>query len=253
MLFSSHPHQTYGNPIVHEVICQLRFPAILSINTTEPADFQEKVRNLFPQYTCRQEKPAQAGGTTVANHTFISADNRWKLNLTKEFISLSTLQYQGWEEFAHQLDKSLAEFIRIYQPAYFQRVGLRYVNLVSRQKLDLGETPWNQLIAPAYLGAMAQEDVRFEDVLSTSSSFVLKLSSSAQAKLQASPVQLQKKTPQGVERGEAKFLLDLDLSMTGNTPCTLSAAALETLHGHSTPIFQGFLTDTLREAMEPLN
>ena len=40
MLFSSHPRTHYRNAPVHEVICQLRFPTILSINTVEPADFQ---------------------------------------------------------------------------------------------------------------------------------------------------------------------------------------------------------------------
>ena len=38
--------------------------------------------------------------------------------------------------------------------------------------------------------------------------------------------------------------------MVGNTPCTLSAAALETLHGHATRIFEGAVTDRLRTAME---
>lgn len=46
-----------------------------------------------------------------------------------------------------------------------------------------------------------------------------------------------------------KFILDMDLSMSGNTPCGLAAPALETLHGHSTRIFEGAVTDTLRQAM----
>lgn len=49
---------------------------------------------------------------------------------------------------------------------------------------------------------------------------------------------------------EVKFIFDMDLSMTGNTPCTLAAGALETLHGHSTRLFEGAVTDRLRDAME---
>ena len=49
---------------------------------------------------------------------------------------------------------------------------------------------------------------------------------------------------------EVKFILDMDLSMSGNTPCTLAAGALETLHGHSTRLFEGAITDTLREALD---
>lgn len=50
MLFSGHPRTLYRSAPTHEVICQLRFPTILSINNTEPADFQEAIRAEFPGY-----------------------------------------------------------------------------------------------------------------------------------------------------------------------------------------------------------
>ena len=48
----------------------------------------------------------------------------------------------------------LAKFIKIYRPAYFERVGLRYVNFISRDKLGLKNVMWKDLIAPAYIGPM---------------------------------------------------------------------------------------------------
>ena len=48
MLFSDHPRTHYRNAPAHEVICQLRFPSILTINRVEPADFQEAIRAEFP-------------------------------------------------------------------------------------------------------------------------------------------------------------------------------------------------------------
>ena len=50
---------------------------------------------------------------------------------------------------------------------------------------------------------------------------------------------------------EMKFLLDMDLSMGGNVPCTMAAGALEALHIHGGRIFEGAVTDRLRQAMEP--
>ena len=41
MLLSKHPRTVYGKAPIHEVICQLRFPTILSINEREPAGFQD--------------------------------------------------------------------------------------------------------------------------------------------------------------------------------------------------------------------
>ena len=55
--------------------------------------------------------------------------------------------------------------------------------------------------------------------------------------------------PNVAQDPEVKFILDMDLSMGGNTPCGLAAAALETLHGHSSRVFEGAITDRLRDAM----
>ncbi|MCI2058622.1 MAG: TIGR04255 family protein [Oscillibacter sp.] len=263
MLFSNHPRTVYRKAPVHEVICQLRFPAILSINNTEPADFQEAIRAAFPQYVKREDTvPPQIVGLggpnpqvrqqpPVANYNFISADGFWKLNLTENFIALSTLHYAGWETFARQLDKPLAEFISIYKPAYFERVGLRYVNIFSREKLELRDVRWAELFAPAYTGALNEPDVREEDLLNCSSDLLVKLDSSCQAKIHAGPGKLKVNGSNAPEDPEVKFVFDMDLSMGAGQklPCTLSAGALETLHAHATELFEGALTDRLRAAM----
>ena len=261
MLFSNRPRVFYQKSPVHEVICQLRFPTILSINATEPADFQECIREDFPQYARRQDTlpPRITGGPNprvepqppVTNYHFLSADGSWKLNLTKDFIALSTVRYPGWEDFARQLDKPLASFIRLYRPAGFQRVGLRYMNLISRNQLGLEDVPWKELLAPAYVGLLAEEDVREADLIGGSLDTTLKLDSSCAARLRAGPGRLKPGRADVPADPEVRFILDMDLSMSGDVSCTLAAAALETLHGHADRIFEGALTDRLREAMEP--
>ena len=263
MLFSDHPRTHYRAAPVHEVICQLRFPPILTINTTEPADFQEAIRAEFPQYARRQDaappritglggpNPKVEQQPPVVNHHFLSADSRWKLNVTRDFIALSTLTYPGWEHFARQLDKPLAAFIRLYKPAYFQRVGLRYVNLISRARLGLEDRSWTELIAPAYTGPMREEDASEDRFLSCGSDLIVKLDSSCQAKIHAGIGKIKNNAPGAPQDPEVKFVFDMDLFMAGNTPCTLAAAALETLHGHAGRLFEGAVTDTLRSAMDP--
>ena len=263
MLFSDHPRTHYRAAPVHEVICQLRFPPILTINTTEPADFQEAIRAEFPQYARRQDaappritglggpNPKVEQQPPVINHHFLSADSRWKLNVTRDFIALSTLTYPGWEHFARQLDKPLAAFIRLYKPAYFQRVGLRYVNLISRTRLGLEDRSWTELITPAYTGPMREEDASEDRFLSCGSDLIVKLDSSCQAKIHAGIGKIKNNAPGAPQDPEVKFVFDMDLFMAGNTPCTLAAAALETLHGHAGRLFEGAVTDTLRSAMDP--
>ena len=253
MLLSDRPRVLYQRAPAHEVICQLRFPTILSINNVEPADFQDTIRETFPQYARRQEVPPAVPGTQaqpVANYHFLSEDGRWKLNLTKDFIALSTLRYPGWEEFALHLDKPLAAFIRLYKPAYFLRVGLRYVNVFSRSRLGLEGVRWSELFAPAYTAPMQDTSIAEDRFLNCGCDLTLKLDSSCRAKIHAGPGVVKRNAPGAPQDPEVKFLFDMDLSMNGNTPCTLAAGALETLHGHSTRLFEGAITDRLRDAMD---
>ena len=47
-MFSTENHCHYRSNQIAEVICQLRFPEILSIGANVPVDFQEKIRQDFP-------------------------------------------------------------------------------------------------------------------------------------------------------------------------------------------------------------
>ena len=162
MISSDNRRYAYGRSQLIEVICQLRFPTILSIDTREPADFQETVRAAFPRYQCQVEKLPGVNGAparTVNNHTFISEDGGYKLSLTKDFIALSTMRYTHWEDFAARLDEPLGQFIKIYRPNCFDRVGLRFVNAISREQLGLTGRRWNDLLQPPYLGILDEDGV----------------------------------------------------------------------------------------------
>lgn len=58
MLYSDHPRVHYDKAQLAEVICQFRFPVILSIGAREPVDFQEAVRSLLPRYAVKEDRPA---------------------------------------------------------------------------------------------------------------------------------------------------------------------------------------------------
>ena len=264
MLLSDIERCHYETNTLHEVICQLRFPAILTIESREPADFQELIRGAFPRYSAQKETPPakvvqQNGvqrlepGKPITNHTFLSESNLWKLNLTKDFVALSTLSYPGWEDFASTLDKTLAAFIEIYQPAFFERIGLRYINFISREKLELTQEPWTELIETPYLGAYAEEDT-FGHMERFSTDFEMSLTGNTHCKVHAGPTHLQLNVPGKPfqTEPEEKFMLDFDFSMRGNINPSLAAAGLETLHSYAYPFFRGAITDTLHNAMNPI-
>ncbi len=260
-MFSNEPRCRYRSNQLGEVICQLRFPEILTIGANVPVQFQEAIRDEYPQYAARKESPAPRitgvpGNLTVENqpqtinYQFASADGVWRVNLTSRFISLSCNRYTCWEDFAAKLDKPLVSFIKIYKPAYFERVGLRYLNFISRKELDLEMHPFSDLISPCYLGLLAEDDVNDTAITRCSIDAEVNLRGGCKAKFHAGPGLVKKGNQQDPE---IKFIFDQDLYMPGNVPVNVSAGALQTLHSQAWSVFRGAITDTLHQAMEPEN
>ena len=260
-MFSTKDRCHYRSNQIAEVICQLRFPEILSIGTTAPAAFQDAIRDEFPQFIRRQDLPApkitgmpghlslenQPG---VINYQFSSADGAWRVNLTSRFISLTCNRYSSWEDFAKKLDKPLAAFIQIYKPAYFERIGLRYLNFISRYELGLEGVPFSQLIAPCYLGPLMEEDVQEANSTRCNIDAELNIRGGCRLKVHAGPGFVKKN---GKSDQEVKFIFDQDLFMPGQLPVNLSAGALQTLHAQAWSIFRGAITDQLHNAMDPID
>jgi len=246
-MISREPRVIYRRNPLADVICQLRFPQILSIETELPVAFQEAIRGAYPRFS--QRKEGLPGKQTV-NYQFVSEDGSAKVNLGSGFISLSCNRYTRWEDFARRLDQPLAAFISIYHPAYFERVGLRYVNIISRKKLELEEVPFRELIMSSYLGILSHEEVLERSTLRCTVDADTALAGGCRVKLHAGP---------GALRGplspdpEVKFILDLDFYMNGKVEPKFSAGALETLHSQSFGVFRGAITDTLHQALEPMD
>ena len=254
-MFSTEDRVQYAKPQIMEVICQLRFPTILSINTKEPADFQERIRLNFPRYSRKEEqsvkivdgKPTPQPATP--NYQFVTIDGRWKVNLTSNFLALATPAYTKWETFAIMLDSVLVPFIEVYKPAFFERIGLRYINAISRSALDLEDTPFSELIQPGYLGLMADDDINERAFGRITQEAEVNLPGGCRLKLHCGPGMIKRNN---VEEKEIRFILDNDIFMMGNIEMKHSAGALNTVHTNADRIFRGQITKTLHDAMEPL-
>ena len=227
-MFSASERVLYGKRQLIEVICQLRFPTILSISAKEPAEFQEAIRAEFPRYARNLEKlPPKVIGQpgamkleeqpTVVNYQFLTAAGDWKVNLTNTFLALATPVYTTWEDFARKLDEVLAQFVAIYHPAYFERL-------------------------------MAEDDVQEQSVQRVTQDVEMALAGGCRLKLHCGPGMVKRGN---VEDKEVRFILDNDVFMNGKIELKHSAGALNTVHTHADRIFRGAITDQLHDAMEP--
>lgn len=255
-MFSRDARCHYRKNQLGEVICQLRFPEILTIEANVPAEFQEAIRNTFPHYSSRKETPAPklVNGRLEPqqpnnNYQFVSEDGHWRVNLTSTFISLACNRYTCWEDFAKMLDMPLAAFIQLYRPAFFERVGLRYLNFISRKDLGLEDTPFRELMQSQYLGILADDEIIEAATSRTTVDAEFAIRGGCRAKIHAGPGFVKRG---GTENKEVHFIFDQDLFLPGKVAINLSAGALETLHSQADAIFRGAITDTLHDAMEPV-
>jgi len=244
------------NPLI-EVILQIKFPTILSINAKEPADFQDAIRQEYPIYQLavenEQEINLTVGGEGVLpsivqkqqhkNHHFISEDGQYKVNLTSGFISLSTLSYTRWEDMLAHFETPLRKFIEIYNPPFFERIGLRYIDAFSREKLGLHEKAWSELIQPGWLGA---------------------ISSVGEARVIGSGLDVEYYLDNGVSRvkvhaglgnvnntPETVFIVDSDFIHIKNERVEEFDTIVNYLHDNSGKFIRSVITDTLHTAMIP--
>ncbi|BAQ66091.1 TIGR04255 family protein [Geminocystis sp. NIES-3709] len=157
------------NPLI-EVVCQLRYPPILKVNS-EPVDFQEAIRDEYPYYEVNKpqlpsdfNKIIQQTGFPFPNeemgHLFKSEDEKWLLTLTKDFLALKTLDYERYDTFKQQLKKIINIFQEIYKPSFYSRIGFRYQDLIIRSKLDLENVQWAELISPNIASELANSAIK---------------------------------------------------------------------------------------------
>lgn len=138
------PPEVFPRSPLKNVICQVRFDEILRV-TQEPVSFQEAMRQRFPRFG-RQQGVQLVFGAGVGHAglasgwQFRTQDGSTVLTLSSGALSLETSRYVDFPSFRSDLTTALAALTSIYNPNQFTRIGLRYVNEVTRQ-YDQGQRP----------------------------------------------------------------------------------------------------------------
>ena len=171
MPFPDSPRVIYKKNPLEQVICQLRFPPILRIDTEPPAKYQDAIRKEYPLFEERKgislDLPNQLqeqlppeflrllGSSDKKAYNFISIDKQWTISFTRDFIALTTGRYTRWEEFKEYFKIPFETLLNEYSPALFSRVGLRYRNIIRKSELGLQDISWSELIQPYIAGPLS--------------------------------------------------------------------------------------------------
>jgi uncharacterized protein (TIGR04255 family) len=258
MVFPDAPRVIYRKNPLDRVICQLRFPPILRIETEVPAQFQERIRKDFPDFKekeelilpqkMRQELPVELVGRIIPsetkNYEFLSEseDGIWKVNLTRTFVALTTTKYRRWEEFRERLQNPLNALIEIYEPAHFSRIGLRYIDIIKRSELHLDDVDWKELLQPYIIGLLGSTTIN-KQVQTLEAKYEISLDDQGGvARIVTGLVEHNK---------EVCFLIDTDFYDTSKTETSKVANKLEKFHVLASRLIQWLITKRLHKAMEP--
>lgn len=258
MPFPSTERVIYGKNPLRAVICQLRFPPILRIETETPADFQEEIRHLYPSYTepvlslpagLPPQTPRELARElrTYSPHRFESEDEKWTISLGKNFLAMSTTGYERWEDFATRLDVPLGALKAVYSPAFFERIGLRYQDLIVKADLGLENESWSELLQPHIAGALSSPNGVPEAVLETASRFVVALEEH-ETKIQVRHGLAEEESGSA---GKPAYMIDSDFFSAARTGVDDAPDILEYFHRFSGSLFRWCLRDRLHRAMEP--
>jgi uncharacterized protein (TIGR04255 family) len=259
MPFPEVPRVIYAKNPLDEVICQLRFPTILKIDTDLPAAFQDRIRARYPLYEAKsaaklppnlpQELAKQLAATlppifAARVHDFTTPDRQWTVSLTKDFLALTCRKYRRWEQFKEHLGELLAGLRDIYAPAFFSRLGLRYRDVIRRSDLGMENADWSELLKPWIAGVLSAPDVSAE-VQHVFKDFIVRLpSDNAHVRVQHAIVR-DDKSP------EPCYLIDADFSDEQQTETNHAIAKLDFLNRQARYLFRWCISDKLHRALEP--
>ncbi len=247
----------YGKAPLFEVVCQVRFPADLRLETEPPAMFQQRVRHLFPILK-QQTKSVLSGlpegvakalevvapptGTTTT-WQFSTEDGKVRLELVRDNLTQVSLAYHRWEDFFEPYRESIDALVELYDPKFFTRIGLRFRDLIKRSNLGLEDTPWSELLKPHVLGELAVEDVG-DRAIEASRNLLLSLPE------KGAKVRLQHGFSDIADSNEQGYLIDCDFFVE-RTEINHGPEAIQYLHEHAGRYFQWCITPRLHQAMEP--
>lgn len=250
MVFPESQRVVFARNPLAQVICQLRFPPILRIGR-DPSDFQDRIRASYPLYEAAEpppDMPAELKNMLLgsgladigqaATHQFISAERKDMMSLSTNFVAVSTENYQQWEDFRGQIKLAVDSVEAEYSPAFYDRIGLRYIDLVDRTVLGLADVSWSDLIKRDFLGPIASEQVG-ESVTAFQAQVVFSLDHDNAF------VQLR----YGLDGDHNIFRFDADFYLTGQVNGQLGFQTLDSFNAAAGNLFRWAIKPKLKEAL----
>lgn len=150
---------------LRQVICQLRFPPVLSIAQEVPIALQEALRDEYPMFAEQPEvtiglRPssfAPVAGASTRAWRFSDAEENWSVALAATFLAMDTSRSEHFEDFRRRFRRVWERAFDIHRVPFLTRVGLRYLNVLEKPSDADPRTYGPERITPALVGYLSSE------------------------------------------------------------------------------------------------
>ena len=243
-----------SNPL-SEVVFQARFPRMLAIDERLPAEFQSALGAQYPYVETREGMtlPSSLAAITAEfaslkriHYDFLVEDRSTTVTLCSEFLAVTTRRYERWESFRAHIDQAMIALSNAYAIPMFTRIGLRYVDQISRSELGLEDKRWSDLVKPSAVGIVADDDIPIDDVIELQNATVLRLPDGAKATIRTGFGKFEE------TENEAVFFVDSDFYLDQNVKGKQDALDLcSAFNRYAGNAFRWFITPQLHAALGP--
>jgi uncharacterized protein (TIGR04255 family) len=132
--------EQYARNVAKQVVCELKFPALLDLETSPPRALQAALRHEYPHYDVGWNVSLDPGSTSPRHeprYLFKDREKVWTLALRPSSMSLETTRYVRFSDFLERLKGIIAATSKHLDLVFFTRVGLRYINAIPVRQSSL--------------------------------------------------------------------------------------------------------------------
>lgn len=142
--------QTHPPNKLDRVICQIRFPTVLSVED-EIDRFRKLMVPDYPNYELLTGMQMSPGNPVPRDHAFTSDDGCWTVTISIAALSLTTSSYSDWKDFFSRFGKVLETFYGCFKIQKVDRIGLRYVNAIKPSSLGYKPGDYSDMINQKFI------------------------------------------------------------------------------------------------------
>lgn len=131
----------YPKNFLTAVIFRLDFSTILSLSSSLPEKFQEKIRTQFPitelkniiKLNNKIEHPKEVGNyqNIFNNYIFFTKDKTQQIEIAPTHLAIIFSKYSAFETFNETINDTFKIFNDLYSPLDLTRIGIRYINEIK--------------------------------------------------------------------------------------------------------------------------